>query len=163
VKNQMISVERVLEFGSLAPEAPLHEAVTELPQGYDSLVAEGGSNFSLGQRQLLCLARANLKRNRILVLDEAISSVDRHTDRLLHEALNKAFKDATIVKIAHWLDTIIEDDYILVLGSGKLLEFSSPAELICSGGAFKKMVKDTGGSMAAELKKRAYAAETRSC
>jgi ABC-type multidrug transport system ATPase subunit len=95
------------------------------------------------------------------VLDEATSSVDRHTDRLLHEALNKAYDDATIVKIAHRLDTIIEDDYILVLRSGKLLEFGSPAELIRSGGAFKKMVEDTARSMAAELKKRAYAAETR--
>jgi ABC-type multidrug transport system fused ATPase/permease subunit len=78
--------------------------------------------------------------------------------------LNKAYDDANIVKIAqHRLDTIIEDDYILVLRSGKLLEFGSPAELIRSGGALIKVVEDTGGSMAAELKKRAYAAETRSC
>lgn len=161
-----ISVRENLDiFGNYSEEAieealkdvQMHERIAMLPQGYDSLVAEGGSNFSVGQRQLLCLARANLKKNRIVVLDEATASVDRATDRLLHKSLNETYKNATILKIAHRLDTVIEDDYILVLGDGKVLEFDSPANLLLeSNGALSQMVRDTGETMAGELKKRAF-------
>jgi len=139
------------------------EAIAKLPDGLASLVSEGGSNFSVGQRQLLCLARAILKQNKMLVLDEATASVDKHTDELLHQALNEAYTEATIIKIAHRLDTIIEDDHVLVLGGGKLLESGSPAELLEANGSFHEMVDATGETLAKELRRRANSAETRSC
>eukprot|EP00980_Cylindrotheca_fusiformis_P019849 scaffold6966_cov112-Cylindrotheca_fusiformis.AAC.27 len=149
--------------------AHMEETIRSLPNGYDSFVAEGGSNFSVGQRQLLCLARASLKRNRILVLDEATASVDQDTERLLQESLkdersyyySKNNSNFTIITIAHRLETIIEDDYILVLGSGQLIELDSPANLLRrrsdGSGTFSKMVEDTG--ISSKLKKRAFAAE----
>ena len=139
----------------------LSEAITELPKGIDSMVSEGGTNFSVGQRQLLCLARAILSKNKLLVLDEATASVDRRTDQMLHESLHKSFSDATIVAVAHRLDTVVEHDYILVLGQGKVLEFGSPAELLRNGGTFSKMVEDTGDTMSKDLKMRAFAKEKR--
>jgi ABC-type multidrug transport system fused ATPase/permease subunit len=135
----------------------LSETIAELPKGYDSFVSEGGSNFSVGQRQLLCLARAILSKNKLLILDEATASVDRRTDQLLHKSLHESFRDATILAVAHRLDTIIDHDYILVLGSGKVLEFGNPADLLRSGGAFSKMVEDTGEAMSASLKRRSFA------
>lgn len=137
----------------------LSEAIAELPMGYDSMVSEGGSNFSVGQRQLLCLARAILSKNKLLILDEATASVDRRTDQMLHDSLHRSFGDATIIAVAHRLDTIIEHDYILVLGGGKVLEFGSPAELLRSGGMFSKMVKDTGEAMSKDLRQRALLKE----
>ena len=131
----------------------------DLPQGWDSLVAEGGSNFSVGQRQLLCLARAILSKNKILILDEATASVDKRTDQLLQEALKESFQDGTILAVAHRLDTVIENDYILVLGNGKVLEYGTPAELIRSNGAFASMVSDTGDAMSSDLRRRAFAKE----
>jgi ATP-binding cassette subfamily C (CFTR/MRP) protein 4 len=139
----------------------LSEAIAALPKGYNSMVAEGGSNFSVGQRQLLCLARALLSKNKILVLDEATASVDRRTDQLLQESLQESFHDATIFAVAHRLDTVIEYDLILVLGRGKVLEYGSPADLLRSGGMFAQMVEDTGETMSRDLRQAAIAKENR--
>jgi ATP-binding cassette subfamily C (CFTR/MRP) protein 4 len=131
-------------------------AINDLPQGWNSMVAEGGSNFSVGQRQLLCLARAILNKNKLLVLDEPTANVDRRTDELLQEALHKSFEGATILSVAHRLDTIIDHDYILVLGNGRVLEFGPPADLLeKEGGHFASMVRDTGEGMSRSLRQRA--------
>jgi len=131
-------------------------AVDDLPEGMHSLVAESGSNFSVGERQLLCLARATLQRSQILVLDEPTANVDSRTDKLLQEAVNKSFTSATIVSVAHRLDTIIDNDLILVLGSGSVIEYGSPRELIEKKGCFFEMVMETGAAMSQELCRRAY-------
>lgn len=133
------------------------KAVESLPSGMHSNVSENGSNFSVGERQLLCLARATLQKTRILVLDEPTANVDTHTDQLLQEAVNKSFVGATIISIAHRLDTIIENDAILVLGGGKVLEYGSPNELIERNCHFARMVDDTGVEMSAKLRGRALA------
>jgi len=132
------------------------DAIMEMPDGIDSIVAEGGSNFSVGQKQLLCLARAILDESRILVLDEPSANVDSRTDALLQEAVGKNFKGATILSVAHRLGTIIDYDKILVLGCGELLEFGSPRELLERGGHFASMVDETGIRTAEELRRRVY-------
>eukprot|EP00977_Amphora_coffeiformis_P028945 scaffold37996_cov191-Amphora_coffeaeformis.AAC.3 len=138
----------------------LWDAIQELPLGCDSPVAEGGSNFSVGQRQLLCLARALLARNKILVLDEATASVDRRTDELLQQALSETFSDGTILAVAHRLETVISYDFILVLGHGQVLEFGSPAELLRKeGGSLAIMVSDTGETMSRSLRQTAFLME----
>jgi ATP-binding cassette subfamily C (CFTR/MRP) protein 4 len=148
-------VRKVLE------DCHLSQVIDDLPNGWDSLVAESGSNFSVGQRQLLCLARAILAQNKILLLDEATASVDRRTDQLIQQTLHESFQDGTILAVAHRLDTVIEYDYILVLGSGKALEFGPPVELIEAGGAFASMVSDTGDAMSCELRQRAFSKDKR--
>ena len=136
-------------------EVQLGHVIGDLPDGLDSFVSHAGSNFSVGQRQLLCLARASLKKNKILVLDEATASVDKETDKLLQEALDRANKDVTVIAIAHRLNTIIDFDYVLVLGEGEVLEYGSPAELLNLKGAFSKMVQDTGDVISKKLHNRA--------
>lgn len=130
------------------------DAVTLLPLGLDSVVADGGLNFSVGQRQLLCLARAILRKNKILVLDEPTANVDSRTEKLLQEAVAKSFHGATIIAVAHRLDTVIDYDKILVLGHGSVLEYGSPSELILKNGDFASMVNDTGEDMSKLLRSR---------
>jgi ATP-binding cassette subfamily C (CFTR/MRP) protein 4 len=130
------------------------DAVDSLPQGLNSVVAEGGSNFSVGQRQLLCLARAILRRTKILILDEPSANVDKQTDQLLQEAVSANFPDSTIIAVAHRLDTVIAYDKIVVLGGGRILEFGAPKALIEAEGDFAKMVEDTGSRTAQELRRR---------
>mmetsp|Transcript_4853 Transcript_4853/g.7477 ORF Transcript_4853/g.7477 Transcript_4853/m.7477 type:complete len:141 (+) Transcript_4853:1058-1480(+) len=123
----------------------------------DYMVAEGGSNFSVGQRQLLCLARAILRKNRVVVLDEPTANVDARTDKLLQRAIAESTDTATIIAVAHRLDTVIDYDRILVLGDGRVLEYASPAELLeKKSGHFTSMVNDTGETMAKELRRRAF-------
>jgi len=127
-----------------------------LPCGLDSFVAEGGSNFSIGQRQLLCLARAILLRSRILVLDEPTANVDTNTDQLLQKTLKEKFSGATIISVAHRLDTVIDYDRVLVLGNGKVLEFGAPKDLLSrDDGYFSSMVRSTGKSTEELLRRRA--------
>lgn len=137
-------------------DAHLGGVVAALPEGWNAMVSEGGSNFSVGQRQLLCLARAILSNNKLLVLDEATASVDRRTDEMLQEALQESFRDGTIIAVAHRLETIIDYDLVLVLGHGRVLEWGSPAKLLTDGGAFASMVSDTGDSMSSDLRRRAF-------
>lgn len=133
------------------------DPINALPRGMNSQVAESGSNFSTGERQLLCLARAILEKRKILILDEPTANVDSRTDKLLQAAVKKSFSEATIISVAHRLDTIIENDLILVLGRGEVLEFGSPADLILRNGHFSSMIDDTGREMSMQLREKALA------
>ena len=96
----------------------------------DIIVDENGSNFSVGQRQLLCLARAIIRKSKILLLDEATSAVDHHTDQLIQETIRKVFASDTILTIAHRIDTVLDYDKIMIMDKGKILEFDSPNNLL---------------------------------
>lgn len=100
--------------------------------------------FSVGQKQLLCLARALIKKNKLLILDEATSNVDGATDTLIQKCIGSEFADATIITIAHRLSTIAHCDRILVMGDGCILEAGTPSELLLKGGIFGEMVEQTG-------------------
>ncbi|KAK9477858.1 P-loop containing nucleoside triphosphate hydrolase protein [Lipomyces japonicus] len=106
--------------------------VAKLEGGLDARVAEAGSNLSVGQRQLMSLARALLTPSKILVLDEATAAVDVETDKLIQETIRKEFKDRTILTIAHRLNTIIDSDKIVVLSAGRVAEFDSPQNLLAN-------------------------------
>ncbi|KAL1496964.1 hypothetical protein ABEB36_008007 [Hypothenemus hampei] len=130
-------------------EVELKDLATTL----DMQVLEGGSNFSVGQRQLLCLARALLKNNKILILDEATANVDARTDALIQTTIRKKFQNCTVLTIAHRLNTIIDSDKVLVMGNGEVLEFDHPHVLLQNPeSAFMKLVKETGNSMTEQLK-----------
>lgn len=116
-------------------------------------MAEGGSNFSVGQRQLLCLVRAMLRNNKILVLDEATANVDPHTDGLIQETIRKKFKHCTVLTIAHRLHTIVDSDKVLVMDEGKAVEFDHPHVLLQNTkGLFSSLVQQTGNNTAEGLK-----------
>lgn len=134
-------------------EVELKSAVSDLPAGLENKMAEGGSNFSVGQRQLFCLARAIIRNNRILVLDEATANVDPHTDGLIQQTIRKKFKDCTVLTIAHRLNTIIDSDKVLVMDAGKALEFDHPHVLLQNNsGVFHSLVEQTGKSTEKALK-----------
>ncbi|CAG2252267.1 ABCC9 [Mytilus edulis] len=108
----------------------MKEVITALPDQLNSDVTEGGENFSVGQKQLFCLARAFLRNNKILVLDEATASIDLATDNKLQQVIFSAFKNKTIITIAHRISTIMNYDRVIVLDKGKVMEYESPKNLM---------------------------------
>ena len=104
--------------------------ITSLPNQLKEEVAEGGENFSAGQRQLICISRALLRKPKILVLDEATASIDNETDELIQRLVRVSFKNCTVLTIAHRLNTIIDSDRVMVLDQGNMMEFDSPDALL---------------------------------
>lgn len=127
-------------------KANLKDYVDTLPEGLDAPIREGGSSLSAGQRQLLCFARALLRKSKILVLDEATSAVDLDTDKAIQNIIRgPAFADVTILTIAHRLHTIMESDRILVMDAGKVAELDSPANLLSKETSiFHSLVSEAG-------------------
>jgi ABC-type multidrug transport system fused ATPase/permease subunit len=110
----------------------LDRFVAELPGGLSATVNEGGSNFSCGQRQLFCLARALLRRCKVIVLDEATANIDVETDSAIQRTIRREFVGATVLVVAHRLGTVIDSDLMLVLEHGRVAEFGAPAQLLPS-------------------------------
>ena len=134
----------------------LREHVSALPACLYEQIDEGGANFSVGQRQLLSMARCLLKGTRVLVLDEATSSVDVETDALLQTMLRNNFRESTVLTIAHRLNTIMDSDRIMVLDKGQIVEFDTPKNLLKKDTIFRSMVEATGPETSEYLKAIAF-------
>jgi subfamily B ATP-binding cassette protein MsbA len=130
---------RIEEIEAAAKAAAADEFIRALPQGYDSIVGEGGTKLSGGQRQRIAIARAMLKNAPILLLDEATSALDSDSERQVQEALRVLKKGRTTLVIAHRLSTILDADCIFVLDRGRILESGSHAELLRKGGLYARL------------------------
>ncbi|XP_067859323.1 multidrug resistance-associated protein 1 [Heptranchias perlo] len=124
--------------------AHLKTFVSGLPNKLNHECSEGGENLSVGQRQLLCLARALLRKSKILVLDEATAAVDLETDELIQSTIRNQFDECTVLTIAHRLNTIMDYRRVMVLDKGEIVEFDTPPNLLHRKGVFYKMAMDSG-------------------
>lgn len=127
------------EMERAARHAKAHEFIERLPEGYDTVLSESGSNLSAGQRQLLAIARAVLADPKILILDEATSSVDTRTEMHIQQAMVALMKNRTSLIIAHRLSTIRDADLIIVLRDGRIAESGNHEELLARGGEYHKL------------------------
>ncbi|XP_011696223.1 PREDICTED: probable multidrug resistance-associated protein lethal(2)03659 isoform X2 [Wasmannia auropunctata] len=132
-------------------DVELKKTISEMAAGLNTRVSDEGSNFSVGQKQLLCLARAIIKNNRIIILDEATANIDPYTDSLIQKTVRTKFINCTVFTIAHRLNTIMDSDRIFVMNAGHLVEFDHPYILLQREGYFYNMVQQTGAAMAENL------------
>jgi ATP-binding cassette subfamily B protein len=138
LRNPAISRQEVIEAAQLIG---IHDFIMQLPNGYDYNVMERGATLSLGQRQLLSFIRALLYKPAILILDEATSSVDAHTEGLIQRAIDILTAGRTSIVIAHRLSTIQKAHQILVLDHGEIIEAGNHQELLQKGGAYSRLIQ----------------------
>jgi ATP-binding cassette subfamily C (CFTR/MRP) protein 1 len=129
------------ELWEVLKKVQMAEVIAILPKGLDEQVAEGGENFSQGQRQLLCIGRSLLRKPKVLVMDEATASIDNSTDAAIQGMIRENFKEATVLTIAHRLNTIMDSDRVLVLDDGEIVEYDTPEVLLSKkDGYFRAMI-----------------------
>ena len=134
--DENIKEESVID---AAKEIGIHNFIMSLPGGYNYIVGERGVTLSTGQRQLISFLRVYLRNPKILILDEATSSIDSHTEQILQNALQKISVGRTTIVIAHRLSTIVNSDKILLLENGKVLEEGSHSKLMNENGKYAQM------------------------
>jgi len=122
-----------------AKRANIHDYITSLPDGYDTVIGERGVRLSGGQKQRLCIARVFLKNPPILILDEATSALDNTTEILIQRALDELCRGRTTLVVAHRLSTIKNADEIAVISGGKIVEQGTHDQLLLEGGMYKKL------------------------
>ncbi|XP_044751379.1 probable multidrug resistance-associated protein lethal(2)03659 [Coccinella septempunctata] len=138
---------------SALEQVELKEAIDDLGNGLNSQISEGGANFSVGQRQLVCLARALIRKNKILVLDEATANVDPQTDSLIQKTIRTKFSDCTVLTIAHRLHTIMDSDKILLMSNGSISDYDDPHHLLQKeSGLLHDLVEATGNISSKNLR-----------
>ena len=125
----------------LLKEAKL-DTLLEHPEGINQEISEGGQNLSTGERQLICICRAVLRKSKLVLLDEATSNIDVVTEKKIQSLIEKEFHDSTMLVVAHRLNTIMKSDRVLVLDQGKVAEFDSPKNLMSdSSSQFSKLLQ----------------------
>ena len=130
--------------------------LVNVDKGLDDAVTENGENFSLGERQMICMARALLRNARILIMDEATASIDIQTDVMIQEMVRKNFGNCTVLTIAHRLHSIMDSSRVMVFDAGRLMEMDAPITLIDAGTTiFNSLVEQSG--CAGELRQRCLA------
>ena len=134
--DRRASEEKII---AAAQKANIHDFISSLPEGYDTIVGDRGVRLSGGEQQRLAIARAILKEPRILILDEATSSLDSHSEAAIQHALEPFMQNRTTVVIAHRLSTIVNADTILVLDGGRIVERGSHSDLLAKGGVFRRL------------------------
>lgn len=141
------------ELWSALEAVKLKTLFSNYQQGLEYLIQEGGFNFSVGQRQLICLARAIVRKNKILILDEATANVDPETDVFIQKTISQQFKQCTVITIAHRLITIVDSDKVLVLDGGQVREYEAPFELIQDETSLFGQMVNSSAEQAPRLKK----------
>ena len=129
------------EMMEIAKKAQCHDFIMKLPQGYDTILQEGGSNLSGGERQRISIARAMLKRSKFVILDEATSSVDPENEKQLLMALKSLLKDKTTIIIAHKLSTVKNADQIIVLKNGAIEQIGTHDVLASEQGIYRDFIE----------------------
>lgn len=142
------------EIWNVLEAVEMKDAVMSFPGKLEEPVSDGGENFSMGQRQLLCIARVLLRKPKVLVMDEATASVDNETDSLIQRMIREKFKECSVLTIAHRLHTVIDSDRIMLLSDGNLIEFDNPQRLLeKTDGSFASLWKEHVQSHEAKKKK----------
>eukprot|EP00743_Colponemidia_sp_Colp-15_P009208 GILK01010051.1.p1 GENE.GILK01010051.1~~GILK01010051.1.p1 ORF type:complete len:1442 (-),score=265.93 GILK01010051.1:79-4404(-) len=144
-----------MQLWNVLDDVQMRDVIARMPLQLDTAV---DSNWSIGQRQLLCLARAILQRNRVVVMDEATANIDMETDIIIQKIIREKFSNSTVITVAHRLATIIDSNRVLVLDKGSVAQFGTPHELLQQDGIFTEMVRSTGSASESMLRKEAQAA-----
>jgi len=138
ILNNEIEDNKMMEYSKYVNA---HNFISKLKKQYENVVSEGGSNLSTGQRQLIAFARALAKEPRILILDEATSSIDSETEYLIQDAIKKIMKGRSSIAIAHRLSTIQDVDKIYVMSKGKIVESGTHSQLLAQKGYYFELYR----------------------
>ena len=139
-----VTHEEVVE---AARRACCHEFIEKLPNGYQTIIGEGGSTLSGGEKQRISIARAILKDAPVVILDEATASMDAENETLVQQALSELLQGKTVLVIAHRMRTIANADKVVVLDHGQVVEMGTPTELLEENGLFQRLVAAQGGHL----------------
>jgi len=130
---------------NILKQTRLTDLVNSYPKGLETMLIGEGGSLSAGQKQLVCLARALIRRNKIVMMDEATANVDPETDRFIQKKIKKMFSESTLLIVAHRLRTIVDTDRIIVMDQGRCAESGTPFELASNKSSlFRKMISHTG-------------------